>query len=133
VETNQSANSALAEPENSDLADALPEKCGIVSACERLQAAENLLLNPNMPAITSVGFVLQEAQSLIESDIDPTGAAEKLIEFQARCKRVKALLEGALRVQWTYIHRISSTTSTYTAGPRTKRWIPPASTLSLEA
>lgn len=130
---NQSANSMLTEPENGDLAAAPPEQGGMALACEHLQVAEKLLLNPNGQSISLVGSVLQEAQALLESATDPAAAREKWPEFQARCTRLKALVDGALRVQWTYIHRISCATSTYTAGPGTKRWNPPASTLSLEA
>jgi hypothetical protein len=133
VENNHSANSLLAEPESGDLATPPPESCGISQACEHLQVAQKLLLNPTPQSIELVGSVLQEAHALLQSGVDPAAASEKWPEFQAGCTRLKALVEGALRVQWTYVHRISATTSTYTAGPGTKRWTPPASTLSLEA
>ena len=133
MEITQSANSALTEPENGESAATPPEHGGMALACEHLRVAEKLLLNPNGQSISLVGSVLQEAQALLEKAIDPAAASEKWPEFQARCTRLKALVEGALRVQWTYIHRISCATSTYTAGPGTKRWNPPASTLSLEA
>lgn len=133
MEINQSATSALAESENGDVAAPPPEKCGITSVCNHLQIAEKLLLNPTAHSVALVGSVLQEAQLLLAGDLEPAAVNEKRQEFEATCARLKALVEGALRVQWTYIHRISSATSTYTAGPATKRWCPPASTLSLEA
>jgi hypothetical protein len=133
VEINQSATSVLTESEKGDLSAPPPEKCGITSVCDHLQLAEKLLLNPTAQAVALVGSVLQEAQLLLKGDLEPAAVNEKRQEFEATCTRLKALVEGALRAQWAYIHRISCATSTYTPGPGTKRWNPPASTLSLEA
>ncbi len=123
----------MAEPENSAPAIFAPQEHRISSACDRLRTAEKLLLNPNPQAIEHAGFVLQQALSLTETCIDSMIAAEELADFRAGCARVKTLLEGALRAQWVYIHRMSAATSTYTAGPGTKRWSPRAWTLNLEA
>ena len=123
----------MAEPENSNLDASSSVPNGIYSACDLLRTAEKLLLNPNPQAVEHAGFVLQQALSLTETCVDTAVAAEQLADFRAACARVKALLEGALRAQWAYIHRMSASTSTYTAGPGTKRWSPRACTLNLEA
>lgn len=123
----------MAEPENSNLDASSSVPNGIYSACHHLRTAEKLLLNPNPQAVEHAGFVLQQALSLTETCVDTAVAAEQLADFRAACARVKALLEGALRAQWAYIHRMSASTSTYTAGPGTKRWSPRACTLNLEA
>lgn len=123
----------MAESKNSN-PDVLPlEEQGIFSACERLQAAETLLVNPHLQAIQQVGFVLQEALAFAGSCTGSCVPAKDLAKFQDSCTRLRVLLEGALRAQWAYIHRISSATSTYTVGPSTKRWTPRVCTLDLKA
>lgn len=123
----------MAESKNSN-PDVLPlEEQGIISACERLHAAEKLLVNPHPQAIQQAGFVLQQAVAFTGNCADSPVSAEDLAKLRDGCTRVRALLEGALRAQWAYIHRISSATSTYTAGPSTKRWSPRVCTLDLKA
>lgn len=128
----------MAELQNSVPAAPSPEEREISSACDHLRTAEKLLLNPDPQAIEHAGFVLQQALSLTETWIATRIAAmiateQQLTDFSGGCARVKALLEGALRAQWAYIHRMSAATSTYTAGPGTKRCSPRAWTLDLEA
>ncbi len=106
----------------------------ISSACAHLRTAEKLLLNPTGGAIAEAGFVLQQALLLAKTCENANEAtAEKIGEFQVLCLRVKTLLEGALRVQWAYIHRISAATQTYTPGPSARTWIPSQGTLSFHA
>jgi len=106
----------------------------IAAACSYLRTAEKLLLNPTPGAIENAGFVLEKALSSTETwqSTDHT-ALESLTEFHELCRRVKTLLEGALRVQWTYIHRISSATQTYSPSPVVKTWIPRVWNLSIHA
>ncbi len=123
----------MAELENSIPVAPTLEETRISVACDHLRTAEKLLLNPNPQAIEHAGFVLQKALSFTEAWSGTDVAIEQLTDFLAGCARVKVLLEGALRAQWAYIHRISAATSTYTAGPGTKRWSPRAWTLNLQA
>lgn len=106
----------------------------IAAACTYLRSAEKLLLNPTPGAIENAGLILEKAlrstQTWQNAD---SGSLEPLTEFHELCRRVKALLEGALRVQWTYIHRISSATQTYSPAPRVKTWIPRVWNLSIHA
>jgi hypothetical protein len=106
----------------------------IAAACTHLRAAEKLLLNPTPGAIENAGLVLEEVLSSMQTwrNADNT-ALDSLTEFHELCRRVKALLEGALRVQWTYIHRISSATQTYSPSPVAKTWIPRVWNLSIHA
>lgn len=110
----------------------MPESREISSICRHLRTAEQLLLNPNPQAIEQAGFVLNQALSLAEGSADARVAEEQVANLRAGCIRVKTLLEGALRAQWAYIHRLSATTSTYTAGPGTKSWSARSSTLNLK-
>ena len=123
----------MPEPQNSNSDVVSLAADGIASACVQLQAAERLLLDPHPRAITQAGFVLEQALALTDTCAGASVAAEDLARFQEGCTRVRALLEGALRAQWAYIHRISSATSTYTVGPSTKRWSPRVCTLDLKA
>jgi hypothetical protein len=106
----------------------------IAAACGHLRTAEKLLLNPTPGAIENAGLVLEKALLSTHTWQNTDNAAlESLTEFHELCRRVKALLEGALRVQWTYIHRISSATQTYSPASAVKTWIPRVWNLSIHA
>ena len=106
----------------------------IAAACTQLRSAEKLLLNPTPGAIENAGLVLEKVLSSTQTwQNADTAALDSLTEFHELCQRVKALLEGALRVQWTYIHRISSATQTYSPSPVAKTWIPRVCNLSIHA
>lgn len=106
----------------------------IATACTYLRSAEKLLLNPTPGAIEHAGLVLEKVLLSTQTWQNADNAAlDSLAEFHELCQRVKALLEGALRVQWTYIHRISSATQTYSPSPVVKTWIPRVWNLSIHA
>jgi hypothetical protein len=113
------------------------EPCGhheIEAACAHLRTAEKLLLDPTPSAIEKAGSVLDKALLSAQSWQNTDAAAlHSLTELHELCGRVKALIEGALRVQWAYIHRISSATQTYSPTQELKTWIPRVSNLSLHA
>jgi hypothetical protein len=106
----------------------------ITAACTYLRTAEELLLNPTPGAIEDAGLLLEKALSSSQAWQNPDNTVlESLMEFHELCRRVKALLEGALRVQWTFIHRISAATQTYSPAPVTKTWIPRVWNFSIHA
>ena len=106
----------------------------IAAACTYLRTAEKLLLNPTPNAIENAGLILEKVLSSTQTWQNADSAAlDSLTDFHELCRRVKALLEGALRVQWTYIHRISSATQTYSPSPVVKTWIPRVWNLSIHA
>lgn len=133
MKQNQSVVSDMVQQENTEVVNSALEETRISLACGHLRTAEKLLVNPNPQAIEGAGFVLQQVFSSAQVWTAADASGEEIKEFQALCSRVRKLLEGAHRAQWTYIHRISSTTATYTAGPRTKAWSPRTGTLNLEA
>lgn len=133
MKQNQSVVSDMVQQENTEIMNSQLEETRISLACGHLRTVEKLLVNPNPQAIEGARFVLQQVFSSAQGWSVADTSGEEIKQFQALCERVKKLLEGALRAQWTYIHRISSTTATYTAGPSTKAWSPRTGTLNLEA
>lgn len=92
----------------------------------KLGLASQLLIVPTPGSVCQVGMVLEDVQGRMAkfgSDVahhDP----EQIRSLHAQLARVRSLVEGALRVQWTQMRAVMALTQSYSPGGRVSHWQP---------
>lgn len=92
----------------------------------KLGLASRLLIVPTPGSVCQVGMVLEDVQGRMakfSSDVahhDP----EQIRSLHAQLARVRSLVEGALRVQWTQMRAVMALTQSYSPGGRVSHWQP---------
>jgi hypothetical protein len=92
----------------------------------RLGLASRLLIVPTPGSVCQVGMVLEDVQGRMakfSSELaqhDP----EQIRSLQGELGRVRSLVEGALRVQWTQMRAVMALTQSYSPGGRVSHWQP---------
>jgi hypothetical protein len=92
----------------------------------RLGLASRLLIVPTPGSVCQVEMVLEDVQGRMakfSSELaqhDP----EQIRSLQSELGRVRSLVEGALRVQWTQMRAVMALTQSYSPGGRVSHWQP---------
>ena len=92
----------------------------------KLGFARQLLIVPTPGSVYQVGMVLEDVQgrmAKLGSDAaqhDP----DQIRSLHGELGRVRSLVEGALRVQWTQMRAVMALTQSYSPGGRVSHWQP---------
>lgn len=106
----------------------------------KLQSAEVMLLDPVPGRIQHAEFLIAEAaecmQALAKNCADVSTEESMLWPeapgLERTFRRVRALLQGALRIQWHRMRRTGLYIETYTSGGKAKVCLHPTSRLDIE-
>jgi hypothetical protein len=93
----------------------------LVQAAMKLETAAILLVTPTPKSIREAGALLEEANMWLRRESLGNGGdelASDIAEVQRGIRRVRHLLEGALRVQWIQIRQAAAVTQVYMPGGR---------------
>jgi hypothetical protein len=93
----------------------------LVQAAMKLETAAILLVTPTPKSIREAGALLEEANMWLRresSGNEGEHLASDIGEVQQGIRRVRHLLEGALRVQWIQIRQAAAVTQVYMPGGR---------------
>lgn len=112
----------------------------LATALRRLESIESLLLNPTPQHIQEAERIVELAAEDLrdfQTSCQPAGPEGSefrncAMAFQATSRRIAALLNGALRIQWHRLRRMGSYHETYTAAGARKVCIPPLPRLDLK-
>lgn len=92
----------------------------------KLGFASQLLVVPTAGSVGQVSVVLESVQGDVERlRREMTNADPAMIRsLEADLKRVRCLVEGALRVQWTQMRAVMALTQSYSPGGGVSHWQP---------
>ncbi len=108
-----------------------------VHLVRRLEQAGQLLLSPTPEAVRDAGLLLEDASETLKrectSSIDSAGdMAAQIQEVERIMVRTRQLLEGAARVQWARLRKITAVTQSYAPGGVLSKWQPSSPTLDVQ-
>jgi hypothetical protein len=96
----------------------------LAELCQNLRRASLLLIEPRPETITEVAAILEESQDHLRSRarLNPQVNLGELRNVETELRRVRSLLEGALRVQWSQMRVVLALTQYYAPGGKTLQW-----------
>jgi hypothetical protein len=103
----------------------------------RLEQVGQLLLTPTPEAIRDATLLLEEAIALLRNEgssglRDRREFAAQVKELERTMERTRRLIEGALRVQWVRLRKITAVTQGYAPGGKPSRWQPTSPTVNFQ-
>ena len=99
----------------------------------RLQQTSKLLVYPTPQRIREAALLLEQAQEALKGvqsaadnvyELPIERLAGRIAQLEFAMRVVKQLLEGALRVQWAQLRKITVISQSYTRGGRISQWQP---------
>jgi hypothetical protein len=92
----------------------------------KLGLASQLLIVPTSGSVGQVSAVLESVQGEVERLRREMMQADPALirSLEADLKRVRSLVEGALRVQWTQMRSVMALTQSYLPGGGVSHWQP---------
>ena len=92
----------------------------------KLALARQLLIVPTPVSVCQVGMVLDHVQGrMAELGRNPAQHdPDQIRKLHGELGRVRSLVEGALRVQWTQMRAVMALTQSYSPGGRVSYWQP---------
>lgn len=100
----------------------------------RLTAAGQLLIVPTPGSVRQVSLVLEDVQGRMARLSREPGQhhPDQIRTLQGELGRIRILVEGALRVQWTQMRAVMALTQSYCPGGRISHWQPPLPKVDLK-
>jgi hypothetical protein len=100
----------------------------------KLSAASQLLIVPTPGSVCQVGLVLEDVQGRMARLGQEAGRQhpDQIRTLQGELGRIRTLVEGALRVQWTQMRAVMALTQSYSPGGRITHWQPPLPKVDLK-
>jgi hypothetical protein len=100
----------------------------------RLSAASQLLIAPTPGSVSQVSLVLEDVQGRVARLSREPGHhhPEQVRTLQSELGRIRTLIEGAMRVQWTQMRAVMALTQSYSPGGRVTHWQPPLPKVDLK-
>jgi hypothetical protein len=86
-----------------------------------------LLIEPTPAAIRQAGFLLENGGECLRREAarqQGEHRPEHIREVESAMLRARQLIEGALRIQWTQMRRITAVTQTYVSGGKVSQFYP---------
>jgi hypothetical protein len=98
----------------------------IIEITAKLNMARQLLVIPTAGSVCQVGLVLEDIQGRVAKLSRETAQhdPDQIRSLQGELGRVRSLIEGALRVQWTQMRAVMALTQSYLPGGRVSHWQP---------
>ena len=109
-----------------------PDEFAELSA--RLDLAGRLLITPTAGSVCQVGLVLEDVQGRIAKLSREPGQhhPDRIRGLHGDLARVRSLVEGARRVQWTQMRAVLALTQSYSPGGTVSHWQPAAPKVDLK-
>lgn len=100
----------------------------------KLSAAGRLLIVPTPGSVCQVSLVLEDVQGRMAKLGREAGEhhPEQIRTLHGELSRIRTLVEGALRVQWTQMRAVMALTQSYSPGGRITHWQPPLPKVDLK-
>jgi hypothetical protein len=92
-----------------------------------LERVIELLIDPTPAAIRQAGFLLENADECLRREAarqQGEHRPEHIRDVESVMLRVRRLIEGALRTQWTQMRRVTAVTQTYIPGGKLSHFYP---------
>jgi hypothetical protein len=92
-----------------------------------LEQVIELLIEPTPAAIRQAGFLLENADECLRREAarqQGEHRPEHIREVESAMLRARRLIEGALRIQWTQMRRVTAITQTYIPGGKLSQCYP---------
>ena len=104
---------------------------------QRLEQVGQLLLTPTPEAIRDATLLLEEAIAMLRNEgssgpRDRREFSEQVKELERTVERTRRLIEGALRVQWVRLRKITAVTQGYAPGGKPSKWQPSSPTVNFQ-
>jgi hypothetical protein len=136
-ETRKSTASNATEPRNIVIHTHVITAPALLHVNRRLEQVGQLLLTPTPEAVRDATLLLEEAIAMLRSEgssglHDRREFSEQVKELERTMERTRRLIEGALRVQWVRLRKITAVTQGYAPGGKPSKWQPSAPTVNFQ-
>jgi hypothetical protein len=100
----------------------------------KLSAVSQLLVVPTPGSVYQVSLMLEDVQGRMARLNREAGRRhpDQVRTLQGELGRVRTLVEGAMRVQWTQMRAVMALTQSYSPGGRVSHWQPPLPKVDLK-
>jgi len=102
---------------------------GLEQVRHAIEHVIDLLIEPTPAAIRQAGLLLENADERLRCAAacqQGKHSREHILEVENVTLRARRLIEGALRIQWAQMRRISAVTQTYIPGGKVSQFYPAA-------
>ena len=109
------------------VAAALDATGGLKQVRQILEQVIELLIEPTPAAIRQAGFLLENADECLRREAarqQGEHRPEHIRDVESVMLRARRLTEGALRIQWTQMRRVTAITQTYIPGGKLSQFYP---------